>query len=140
VRQGEPGFLLSVPGSSARYPTEGCAIHDVPAVIQVDPAIWPRASEFVPERWMVTDPENPLRPVKDAWRPFSMGARNCIGLELAMVEIKLVAAVEAWEEWDRLRGKKGPKEMVDGERLYGVGKTMLHPKDGMPVQVRRAKR
>lgn len=144
VRQGEKDFFLSVPGSAIRYPTEGVAIHDVPSVIQLDPAVWPRANEFVPERWL-TAQGDPMHPNKDAWRPFSMGPRNCIGMELAMVEIKLVAALvcrefdiqEAWGEWDLKQGSRGSRETIDGQRLYGCGKTVQHPKDGMPVQVRR---
>lgn len=150
VRQGEPGFSLSVPGSDLQYPTEETAIHDMPSVIQLDPSVWPRAEEFLPQRWVPTDdPDDELyRPAayKDAWRPFSMGPRNCIGMELAMVEVKLVAALtcrefdvrEAWDEWDESRGVAGEKrDSVDGERLYGCGQGVQHPKDGMPVQVRR---
>lgn len=144
VRQGEKDFFVSVPGSDTRYPTEGVAIHDVPSVIQVDAAVWPRANEFIPERWLVAQ-DHPLHPNKDAWRPFSMGPRNCIGLELAMVEIKLVAALvcrefdvhEAWEKWDLKQGSNHAGETVHGERLYGCGKTVQHPKDGMPVHIRR---
>ncbi|KAL7806751.1 cytochrome P450 [Trichoderma gracile] len=144
VRQGEKDFFLTVPGSDIQYPTEGTAIHDVPSVIQLDEAVWPRANEFLPERWMAPQGD-PLHPNKDAWRPFSMGPRNCIGQELAMVEIKLMAALvcrdfdvrEAWDEWDEQRGGVVKREMVGGERLYGCGQTVQHPKDGMPVCVRR---
>lgn len=144
VRQGEKGFFLSVSGSDIRYPTEGTAIHDVPSVIQLDEDVWPRAKDFVPERWLALN-DDPIYPNKDAWRPFSMGPRNCIGLELAMVEIKLVATLvcrefavqEAWEKWDLKQDSTRRKEHVDGQRLYGCGKTVLHPKDGMPVHVRR---
>lgn len=144
VRQGEKDFFLTLPGSNVQYPTEGTAIHDVPSVIQLDESVWPRAGEFLPERWMAPQGD-PLHPNKDAWRPFSMGPRSCIGQELAMVEIKLVAALvcrdfdvrEAWEEWDAKRGGMVKREMVGGERLYGCGQTVQHPKDGMPVCVRR---
>ncbi|KAL7797388.1 cytochrome P450 [Trichoderma ceciliae] len=144
VRQGEKDFFLSVPGSDLRYPTEGAAVHDVPSVIQLDENVWPRANEFLPERW-ISAQGHPIHPNKDAWRPFSMGPRNCIGQELAMVEIKLVAAMvcrdfdiqESWEKWDQKQGFSAPKEMVGRERLYGCGQTVQHPKDGMPVHVRR---
>lgn len=144
VREGEKGFFLSVPGSDIKYPTENTAIHDVPSVIQLDEAVWPRPKEFLPERWTAAQGD-PLHPNKDAWRPFSMGPRNCIGQELAMVEIKLVTALvcrefdiqESWEEWDLKQGSSAPKETVGGERLYGCGQTIQHPKDGMPVHVRR---
>ncbi|TFB07670.1 P450 monooxygenase AflN [Trichoderma ghanense] len=144
VRQGEKNLFLALPNSPLRYPTEGTAIHDVPSVIQLDESVWPRANEFLPERWMAPQGDA-LHPNKDAWRPFSMGPRNCIGQELAMVEIKLVAALvcrdfdvrEAWDEWDRKRGGVVRREMVGGERLYGCGQTVQHPKDGMPACVRR---
>jgi cytochrome P450 len=144
VRQGEKDFFLSVPGSDIRYPTEGVAIHDVPSVIQLDMAVWLRANEFIPERWLVAQ-GHPMHPNKDAWRPFSMGSRNCIGQELAIVEIKLVAALlcrefdvqEAWEKWDLKKGSYSRGETIDGQRLYGCGQTVQHPKDGMPVHIRR---
>ena len=144
VREGERGFFLTVPGSDIKYPTENVAIHDVPSVIQLDPTVWPRADEFVPERWLAA-PGDALCPNKNAWRPFSMGPRNCIGMELAMVEIKLVAALvcrefdveEAWGDWDLKQGLEGVKDTVHGERLYVCGQTVAHPKDGMPVHVRR---
>lgn len=148
VRQGEAGFSLSVPRSNQQYPTAGTAIHDTPSVIQLDPAVWPRANEFLPQRWVPSDDEPLYKPAayKDAWRPFSMGPRNCIGMELAMVEIKLVAALvcrefdvrEAWNKWDQRQGVSGNKrDVVDGERLYGCGQAVQHPKDGMPVHVRK---
>ncbi|ROW09083.1 hypothetical protein VMCG_02958 [Cytospora schulzeri] len=143
VRQGEHGLSLTIPGPDPGtcYPTGGCAVHDVPSVIQLDPAVWARAAEFLPERWLAGPGDPLLHPVRDAWRPFSMGPRNCIGLELAMVEVKLVAALvcrefdirEAWEEWDLQQGPNYPKPTIDGQRLYGAGKTVMHPKDGMPV-------
>ncbi|KAL7951330.1 cytochrome P450 [Trichoderma barbatum] len=144
VRQGEKDLCLIASGSDLRYPTEGAAIHDVPSVIQLDEHVWPRANEFLPERWVAAQGD-PMHPNKDAWRPFSMGPRNCIGQELAMVEIKLVAALvcrefdihEAWDKWDLKQESLKPKETVDGQRLYGCGQTVQHPKDGMPVHVRR---
>ena len=48
---------------------------------------------------------------KNAWRAFSQGPRKCIGQELAMTELRLVAVLlarrfdieEAWEAWDATR-------------------------------------
>jgi cytochrome P450 len=110
LRQGSPDFFLTAPGSPIRYPTDHFAIWDGVAVIQSRTDLWPRGDEFIPDRWLVADGD-PLYPPKDAWRPFSMGPRNCIGMELALVELRLVAVLlarrfdieEAWDEWDALK-------------------------------------
>ncbi|PWY89842.1 cytochrome P450 [Aspergillus heteromorphus CBS 117.55] len=50
---------------------------------------FPTPEEFRPERWFDTENEA-LR--KEAWAPFSMGSRKCIGINLAQMELtKLVA-------------------------------------------------
>ncbi|KAL3482698.1 cytochrome P450 [Aspergillus germanicus] len=54
-----------------------------------DEAYFPRASEFIPERFS-TRPELLLR--RDAWTPFSSGPYNCIGKNLAYMEIRTLAA------------------------------------------------
>ncbi|KAJ3116359.1 hypothetical protein HDU96_009822 [Phlyctochytrium bullatum] len=46
-----------------------------------------RASEFIPSRW---DEDSPLRMDKRIYIPFSFGPRNCVGMKLALLEIKLV--------------------------------------------------
>jgi cytochrome P450 len=49
-----------------------------------------RAEEFVPERW---SPENPQLPrLKEMFMPFSLGRRNCVGQNLANVELTMIAA------------------------------------------------
>ncbi|KAJ8131544.1 hypothetical protein O1611_g2083 [Lasiodiplodia mahajangana] len=115
------------------------------------PKYWLRADEFVPERWTVAEGD-PLHPVHNAWVPFSIGARNCIGMELAMIELKLVLVLlvrtfdieEAWDEWDTERGPKAtPAHAVNGQRLYPVGISTVHPKDKMPLsrlEVQRLRR
>ena len=63
-----------------------------------DPALFARAEEFIPERWL----EPPSRP-KDfdgdqlsVVNPFSLGARNCIGKALAWAEMRLIVARIFW--------------------------------------------
>ncbi|KAL4888152.1 cytochrome P450 monooxygenase [Aspergillus ambiguus] len=58
-------------------------------VIGRDEKIYPRATEFIPERWysapgLVTD--------KKATAPFSIGPYNCIGKPLAMMNIRITLA------------------------------------------------
>ncbi|TEA14431.1 Cytochrome P450 monooxygenase aflN [Colletotrichum sidae] len=130
-------------GAASPYPAEGFLVWDGGPGMQLDPSLWPRVDEFIPGRWLVPA-DDPLHPVKDAWRAFARGPRDCIGQEIALVDLKLVAALiirkfdaeEAWDEWDAIRGIEGKKDLVRGQRLYVSGDGIGHPKDGMPVHVR----
>ncbi|WIA17418.1 hypothetical protein OEZ85_014271 [Tetradesmus obliquus] len=57
------------------------------------PEFWPRASEWLPERWLPSNlkalgPQHP-----DAFMPFSAGSRSCIGRYFAMLEMQVMLAV-----------------------------------------------
>ena len=147
ARFGTPGFFLSSTASSGhsrRLPTEHCLVVGNHHGIHHNPRFWPRVEDFLPERWLV-DPSDPLYPVKNGWRPFEKGSRNCLGQELAMTEIKLVVAVmvrefevrDAYAEWDSLRGRKdGGKSMrVNGERAYQITRGGGHPSENFPCRV-----
>ena len=57
------------------------------------PDLWVDADKFRPERWLVHDEADPLMPKKGAWRPFEQGPRNCVGQELAVIEMKVAMAL-----------------------------------------------
>ncbi|KAJ3544789.1 hypothetical protein NM208_g2862 [Fusarium decemcellulare] len=154
MRRGEPGFFLTGPPGSGpgfegkKLPTDGFVVWDGSYAVHHDPDTWHRPKEFLPERFLVTDPNDPLYPPATGWRSFAAGPRSCIGQNLAQVEIKLVMALVvrcfdielAWDEWDRNKGVSNPKKphpTVWGDRCYQVG-TDSPPrvKDGMPVHVR----
>ncbi|KAI1375699.1 vera protein [Hypoxylon crocopeplum] len=111
ARQAPSGFTLTLPQSTTtdatHFPLDGFAPWVAAAGLQQSPEYWPRPTEFLPERWMESEGE-PLYPRKDAWVPFSTGPRNCIGMELALAQLKLVCVLvarsfdieEAWAEWD----------------------------------------
>jgi cytochrome P450 len=46
--------------------------------------------EFIPERWLADDPE--LEALKSLFYPFSSGKRNCVGQNLAMLELRMFIA------------------------------------------------
>ncbi|KAI2632597.1 cytochrome P450 [Hypomontagnella submonticulosa] len=148
LRKPPPGFCLTVSTNpSTRYPVDSFGLWLSAPCIQRNPSYWHRANEFLPERWMASN-DDPLYPPNNAWTPFSLGPRNCIGVELALMELKLVLVMvvrtfdieEAWVEWDKRQGSKAtPTHMVEGQRLYQVGTSVVHPKDGMPVHVRMRK-
>ena len=43
---------------------------------------------FQPERWQPNDPDAAL--LAELFMPFSLGRRNCVGQNLAMLELKMV--------------------------------------------------
>ena len=50
-----------------------------------------RPDEFLPERWLESDPDYPAL-AGLYYHPFSAGRRNCVGQNLAMLELKMVLA------------------------------------------------
>lgn len=58
------------------------------------------AKSFHPERWLPaaqTDPNSPFfNDCREAFQPFSVGPRNCIGRNLAYHEMRLILAKVLW--------------------------------------------
>ena len=139
TREGEPGYYLTHDGH--QYPTEGFTLWCPHQAIHREPRYWPQPDTFVPDRWLVPD-DDPLHPIKGAWRPFEWGPRNCIGQELALLELKLVMVMTlrafniraSYDEWDNDRGNKAPGT-VNKERMYHVLKGTTRPADGFPCRV-----
>ncbi|KAJ4110633.1 hypothetical protein NW768_011978 [Fusarium equiseti] len=117
MRRGEPGFfLVGPPGSDSGFegkkmPTDGFIVWDGSWAIHHDPELWHRPNEFLPERFLTTDRQDPLYAPPNALRSFEAGPRNCIGQHLAILEIKLAVVLVArcfdieiaWDEWDRVK-------------------------------------
>ncbi|MCJ1313402.1 hypothetical protein MMC25_007080 [Agyrium rufum] len=140
LRSGEVGYSIQTPGGG-QLPTDGFVVWANSYAIHRDPNYWPDSENFLPERWLAKEGER-LYPVKGAYRPFEFGPRNCIGQELAMLELKLVLVMtarefnirSAYEEWDQLHPCKGPKT-IDGDRAYQILDGAAHPCDGFPCIV-----
>ncbi|KAF2742470.1 cytochrome P450 [Sporormia fimetaria CBS 119925] len=79
--------------------------HFVPADIDVgvphytihhNPAYYPRPFDYLPERWLQDPAKNPLhdhvQAARDAFCPFSIGLRGCIGKGLAYAELTVTIA------------------------------------------------
>ncbi|MCJ1313355.1 hypothetical protein MMC25_007033 [Agyrium rufum] len=142
VREGESGFNVT-DEQGRQFPTAGCMVWGNPHTIQRDPAYWPSPDEFIPDRWLVP-PGDSLHPVKGAWRAFEWGPRNCIGQELAMMEMKIILAltvrrfniIPAYEEIDRHNQGKGVNTVL-GERGYQI--TRSQPSGDLPCWVKSGK-
>lgn len=109
VRESPPGFCLTTTDPSVTYPMEGFGPWVSAPGIQRNPQYWQRPNDFMPERWTSTDTS--AHSTANTWMPFSLGPRNCIGMELALIELKLVLVLtartfdieEAWGKWDKQR-------------------------------------
>jgi len=55
-----------------------------------DEKYYPEPSKFDPERFIDPTPE-----IRSAWRPFSRGARACLGQNLAMDELRVILLLTA---------------------------------------------
>ena len=145
TRSGEPSFTITDPRNGLHYPANRrTLIWLVSHACHHDPAFWPRANEFLPERWLAKESEE-LCPKQGAWRPFEHGPRACIGKDLSMVKLRTVVCLvarrfeinPAYEELDAEVDKKGMKmgrAKVDGERAYQVGKG--EPSAFLPYRIR----
>ncbi|KAF7532891.1 hypothetical protein G7054_g7546 [Neopestalotiopsis clavispora] len=65
-----------------------------------DEAMFHRALEFLPERWLpeaTTDTNSPFyRDQRSAMQPFSVGPRNCMGQHIAWAEMRLIMSKLLW--------------------------------------------
>ncbi|KAJ6020737.1 hypothetical protein N7540_006241 [Penicillium herquei] len=60
----------------------GVMVSNPPYTTHRDPTIFPEPEKFEPSRW-----ENPTQEMKNMHRPFGVGPRNCLGLNLARVQV-----------------------------------------------------
>jgi cytochrome P450 len=136
IRRGQPNFYLSHPETGKQYPTDGFMLFSLSLGVQRAEEFWPRATDFLPERWLAKEGE-PLHVRKNAWRPFEQGPRNCIGQELAQIELRAILALTV-REMDIEPVFPDDSPVVLGEKAYQVmevGMITGHPKLGMPVRV-----
>ncbi|OTA91288.1 hypothetical protein M434DRAFT_76457 [Hypoxylon sp. CO27-5] len=139
IRQSPPGHFLTHPETGDRYPTYGFMLHSSVTTLSRDPKYWPDADSFIPERFMVRNENDPLYPVKNTWRPFEMGPRNCIGQELVSVEVRLILALTV-REFEVEEAFPEDVEPWMGDKAYQISNPELvataHIKDGLPARVK----
>ncbi|KAI0965915.1 cytochrome P450 monooxygenase-like protein [Xylaria arbuscula] len=79
------------------YIPEGTVVSVATMSMPRDPRYWHDADSFLPERWVGKG----FNDEKKASQPFSMGARACLGINLAYLEMKLVLAKMVWlYDWE----------------------------------------
>ncbi|MCJ1264273.1 hypothetical protein MMC22_004144 [Lobaria immixta] len=147
ARTGKPGYFLEHDG--VKYPTEGFLVLIGTHAMQRGADYWEDPLKFMPERWLAKEGD-PLAPVKGTWRPFEHGPRNCIGQELALIEIKVIMALtlrsfdisSVYEELDKSPNTGNGSELtssnsVEGDMAYQILLGTAKPVKGMPARVKR---
>lgn len=137
IRAGSPDFFLTHPESGERYPTEGMMIFNCSIAAHRFEAFWPEPNRCIPERWLVPEGD-PLHPRKNAFRPFELGPRNCIGQEMAMLELRMILAMTV-RDFDIDCDFPVDSPCAFGEPAYQtvqLEQISAYPKYGMPVRVK----
>lgn len=137
IRAGGADFFLTHPDTGERYPTEGMMIFGCSQASQRDEAFWPEPDRCIPERWLVPEGDR-LHPRKNAYRPFELGPRNCIGQEMAQLELRMILAMTV-REFDIDCEFPPNSPTFEGEVAYGTMKSWQlspYPPHGMPAKVK----
>jgi cytochrome P450 len=87
-------------------------------------SFWPEPERFDPERF--TGDKIERRP-RFAFIPFAAGHRNCVGANVAIVELKLAVAMIA---------QRYELALAPGHRVEGAPGTTMHPRYGMKMLLR----
>lgn len=116
VRMTAPGtgFKISLPTGEESL-ADGLVLYACQSVIHRDPAVFgANANDWVPERWL----GEAIKSIpSSAWRPFERGPRNCMGLELANMESRIIIAIVA-RKYDFI--KTGLGERVPDEKRFPI--------------------
>ncbi|KAH8702111.1 cytochrome P450 [Talaromyces proteolyticus] len=136
VRAGSPDFFLRQPETGERYPTNGMMVYGCSSATHRDEAFWPEPGRCIPERWLVPEGDF-LHPQKNAYRPFELGPRNCIGQETAQLELRAIMVMTVREfDIESQFPADGPRMFGEvAYQTYKVGKIIPQPRNDMPVRV-----
>nr|ACZ55941.1 cytochrome P450 monooxygenase [Fusarium incarnatum] len=96
------------------YVPEDTLVENDMWALHYDPKYFTQPHDFVPERWL-GDPRFKNDRL-DAVKPFSIGPRNCIGMNLAYAEMRMMLARTVWE-FD-LRLAEDSRNWYDESRVY----------------------
>ena len=147
-----PPYIISIPISypdgsvgTIRQDVSGLTVSTSHYLLHRNPAVWgPDARVFRPDRWLDEKYMSQIR--SGSWRPFEHGPRNCIGQELAMMELKIVLiAIARGFEFEKIGyagASKGGDTMVEqGSLVNGMPEVLGFSVNRDPKQkIRHAER
>ena len=103
---------------------QGTIISCLPYSFHRTEGVFPEPDKFLPERWIINNEQDKWR-VKHQEKymmPFGKGVRMCLGMNLAMIEMKIAIAKLYWhysstidETWCRVLNDAKPIKMGGGD-------------------------
>ncbi|XP_029851667.4 probable cytochrome P450 6a19 [Ixodes scapularis] len=96
--------------------------------IHHDPTLWPEPDKFDPERF---SPENKASIPANAFLPFGVGPKHCLGQRLAQLELAFITAMLL----RRFRITLGPSQKPDME--YVTYAMLAAPKNGVWIKLQK---
>ncbi|KAK9237839.1 cytochrome P450 [Lipomyces kononenkoae] len=143
LRMGSEGITITSNGQT--YPTKGFLVWVNNHALSRRADIFPSPDSFMPQRFLA---DAPAEIPRNAWRPFEKGPRNCIGQELALLELKILMVLSlrefsmqtVIEEWQKSYGNSAAVGKVDevyGDKVYQILQSTAKPRYGMPMTVTR---
>lgn len=140
IRGSEVPYPIVDPETGETFETKGFMVWAPSFGVMRDERYFPDPHSFRPERWLRDRCPQELEPrLRDphAWRPFEVGPRNCIGQELAMIEVKIAMAMmlRRFEIIPTYSQKVDSKFDFLGGQAYPVLFGTAKPNQGMPVRV-----
>lgn len=131
-----PGSIQNVTFEGRELPIRGQQAWVAHYGIGQRPDLWPEPHRFIPERHL---PNPPHQVVKDAWRGFEKGPRACLGMELAMNEMKtcLVCVMRDFD-FEVAYPENAPKAPDGfGGHMFQVVEMAAKPVSHMPMKVKK---
>ncbi|EKG14239.1 hypothetical protein MPH_08614 [Macrophomina phaseolina MS6] len=141
IRGSDVPYPVVDPETGESFETQGWMVWAPSFGIMRDPRYFPDPHAWRPERFLPREqrPEDlvPEKVHPHAWRPFEVGPRNCIGQELAMVELKIAMALmlSRFDVVPSYEGVLDSKFDYLGGQAYQVLFGTAKPNQGMPVRV-----
>lgn len=132
VRAGGPDFFLTHPVTKKLLPSDGFILWASSKAIHRHPTYWADPDDLLPGRWLQGETR------KSTWRPFELGARACIGQELAMTELKLLLVMTV-RDLDVVPDYDVKDEWMFCSQAFQVStneELTSHLKSGMPVKIK----
>ncbi|GME23837.1 Cytochrome p450 [Neofusicoccum parvum] len=139
IRGSEEAYPIVDPDTGETFETKGYMVWAPSFGIMRDERYFPDPHEFRPDRFLRDRPGDleAERQHPHAWRPFEVGPRNCIGQELAMLEVKIAMALmlRRFDFVPSYGGSVDKKFDFVGGLAYPVLFGTAKPNQGMPIRV-----